>query len=245
MIRIAIVDDRMQECAKIETYIETVSKQLHQKVEVEPYTSSSSFLHAIQNNHEAFHLIFLDIELDEKTGIDIAQHIRYVMQDELQQIVYISGNSTYSLSLHDTHPLDFLVKPIEQNAIEKILQRYLKIAGLWTDTFSYQVAGDVITIKLKNIRYFQVVDKTIAVYTIDGVDYFKGSLNEIAEKLRKFNFLHIHRSYLVNPVYIKIFEYDKVILSDGFGDTHELPIGSAKRAEICKMRMEWLRQKGG
>lgn len=61
-------------------------------------------------------------------------------------------------------------------------------------------------------------------------DLFYGSLIDIELKLKKFNFLYIHRSYLVNSLYVKIYEYDKVILLD---DTI-LPIGSSKRSEICK-----------
>ena len=102
MIRIAVVDDDIKICSHIERYMTSFSKKYNQKIEVEPYTSSEGFFKSIQENHEVYDLIFLDIEVDEKTGIDIAKYIRYVMQDELQQIVYISGKTDYSLSLHDT-----------------------------------------------------------------------------------------------------------------------------------------------
>ena len=91
MIRIAVVDDDIKICSHIERYMTSFSKKYNQKIEVEPYTSSEGFFKSIQENHEVYDLIFLDIEVDEKTGIDIAKYIRYVMQDELQQIVYISG----------------------------------------------------------------------------------------------------------------------------------------------------------
>lgn len=212
----------------------------NQKIEVEPYTSSEGFFKSIQENHEVYDLIFLDIEVDEKTGIDIAKYIRYVMQDELQQIVYISGKTDYSLSLHDTHPLDFIVKPIKDEQLEKVIIRYMKISGHWTNVFSYQVGRDTVKIKINEIRYFSVVNKDVVIHTIKDEDCFRGSIREIEESLRKYNFLYIHRSYLVNPMYIKIYEYDQVILNDG---KTKLPIGSSKRAEICKKRIELQRIK--
>ena len=80
----------------------------------------------------------------------------------------------------------------------------------------------------------------MVIHTIKDEDCFRGSIREIEESLRKYNFLYIHRSYLVNPMYIKIYEYDQVILNDG---KTKLPIGSSKRAEIRKKRMELQRIK--
>ncbi len=240
MIRIAVVDDDIKICSHIERYMMSFSKKYNQKIEVEPYTSSEGFFKSIQENHEVYDLIFLDIEVDEKTGIDIAKYIRYVMQDELQQIVYISGKTDYSLSLHDTHPLDFIVKPIKDEQLEKVIIRYMKISGHWTNVFSYQVGRDTVKIKINEIRYFSVVNKDVVIHTIKDEDCFRGSIREIEESLRKYNFLYIHRSYLVNPMYIKIYEYDQVILNDG---KTKLPIGSSKRAEIRKKRMELQRIK--
>lgn len=240
MIRIAIVDDDIKICSHIERYMISFSQKYSQKIEVEPYTASKGFFKAIQENHEVYDLIFLDIEIDEKTGIDIAEYIRYVMQDELQQIVYISGKSEYSLALHDTHPLAFVIKPIKDEQLEKIIMRYMKISENWTDIFSYQIGRDIIKVKIHEIMYFSVVNKNVIIHTQGGEDCFRSSIREIEESLRKYNFLYIHRSYLVNPMYIKILEYDQVILTDG---KTKLPIGSSKRAEICKKRIELQRKK--
>lgn len=235
MIRIAVVDDKKEICSHIEKYVSSFSAKQNIEIEVEPYFKSEEFIFAIKQNREVFDLIFLDIELDEKTGIDIANMIRYEMRDELQPIVYISGKSSYSLSLHDTHPLDFIVKPVEYDRFEKVMIRYLKITGKWTDVFSFQSGVDYVKIKINKIKYFSVVNKDILIHTVDGQYYFKGSLREIEQQLRKYDFLYIHRSYLVNPLYVKIFEYDKVILSD---NKTKLPIGSSRRAGICKKRIE-------
>ena len=235
MIRIAVVDDDIHICSHIEKYMNTFAENHTQNIEVEPYNSSESFFHAIKNNNEVYDLIFLDIELDEKTGIDIAEYIRYERQDELQQIVFISGKSGYSLALHDTHPLDFIVKPIHDEQLEKVIVRFLKISGKWSNTFQYNIGSDTIKVKISDIRYFSVQNKDIIIHTVSHDDFFRGSLREIEKELRQYGFLHIHRSYLVNSMYIQIFEYDQVILTDGITT---LPIGSSKRTEICRKRIE-------
>ena len=93
------------------------------------------------DNNETFDLIYLDIEIDNKTGIDIANHIRSVMDDEFQQIVY-------SIKLHETYPLDFIIKPIKQESVEKIMNCYMKISGRFTDNFTYNIGTDRYKIKM-------------------------------------------------------------------------------------------------
>ena len=95
MIRIAIVDDNIEICSYLEKILLHYAEKINEKIEVEPYTNSKSFFAAL-NKSEAFDLIYLDIEIDNQTGIDIANHIRSVLEDELQQIVYILS---YYLSL--------------------------------------------------------------------------------------------------------------------------------------------------
>ena len=141
MIRIAIVDDIIEICSSLERILLHYAEKIDEKIEVEPYTSSETFFSALDNN-ETFDLIYLDIEIDNRTGIDIANHIRSVMDDELQQIVYISGKPEYSIKLHETHPLDFIIKPIKQESVEKIMNRYMKISGRFTDNFTYNIGTD-------------------------------------------------------------------------------------------------------
>lgn len=115
MLRVAVIDDQIGVCSYIEECLTEISRRIGQPIETEPYTRSSTFLEALRARHEVFDLIFLDIELDESSGIDIANVIRYEILDELQPIVYISGKTEYSLSLHDSHPLGFLIKPLQQH----------------------------------------------------------------------------------------------------------------------------------
>lgn len=53
--------------------------------------------------------------------------------DEITQIVYISGKSEYALELFDINPLNFLVKPLNYEKIEKVINKYLKLRNgfLW------------------------------------------------------------------------------------------------------------------
>ena len=104
MIRIAVVDDVCEVCTQLEKYLLQLSDKYNQEIEVEPFHSGKSICDALKK-HDSYDLIFLDIELDQISGIDVGKFIRDTLEDELQLLVYISANSQYSLQLHQMHPL--------------------------------------------------------------------------------------------------------------------------------------------
>lgn len=237
MIRIAIVDDNIEICSYLEKILLRYAEKINEKIEVEPYTNSKSFFAAL-NKKEAFDLIYLDIEIDNQTGIDIANHIRSVLEDELQQIVYISGKPEYSIKLHETHPLDFVVKPIEQEEIEKIMNRYMKISGRFTDNFTYNIGMDQYKIKLKEILYFNVRNHTIDMHTNNDIISIHGTLKTLEKELKKYGFLRIHRKILVNSTHIKAYHYENVVLYNG----ESLEIGKTYHNDVTTFKLESFRE---
>lgn len=237
MIRIAIVDDNIEICSYLEKILLRYAEKINEKIEVEPYTNSKSFFAAL-NKSEAFDLIYLDIEIDNQTGIDIANHIRSVLEDELQQIVYISGKPEYSIKLHETHPLDFVVKPIEQEEIEKIMNRYMKISGRFTDNFTYNIGMDQYKIKLKEILYFNVRNHTIDMHTNSDIISIHGTLKTLEKELKKYGFLRIHRKILVNSTHVKAYHYENVVLYNG----ESLEIGKTYHNDVTTFKLESFRE---
>jgi len=237
MIRIAIVDDLLEVCSCLEKVLVNYGDKTGEAIEVEPYTSSKSFFNALKNN-ETFDLIFLDIEIDEKSGIDIANHIRNIMDDELQQIVYISGKMEYSIRLHETHPLDFIIKPIQQDTVERIMNRYMKISGRFTDSFTYTINSDKFKIKLKDILYFDVYNHTTDMHTKNDIISIHEALKNLEKELKRYGFIRIHRKILVNSAYIKEYHYENVVLYNG----EALEVGKTYHNDVTTFKLESFRE---
>lgn len=238
MIRIAIVDDNTAICSFIEDILTESAEKYNIEMEIEPYLSGEVFIKAL-NSGQAFDLIFLDIELNQISGIDVARCIRNYLDDDIQQIIFISAKEQYSLELHSFHPLDFLIKELKTEDVEKVFVRYLKIAGLYNDTFTVKSGRDTQKIKIKDIKYLTVVNRIVYIILKDNkqIEYYSTLNKEYKEQLAAFNFLFVHKQYIVNPQYISIYEYDKVTLNDGT----VIPIGSSRRKEI---RSQQFRVKG-
>ena len=65
-------------------------------------------------------------------------------------------------------------------------------------------------------------------------DKFYGSLENIYLQLNKYNFLLIHKSYLINPIHVRKCTYESVEMSNHI----VLPIAQSKRKEIREKQLE-------
>ena len=72
---------------------------------------------------------------------------------------------------------------------------------------------------------------TVKALDRNGKEYkLKGKLNDIYERVKGFGFLFIHKSYIVNNLYIRKYSYDNVELDDNV----ILPVSRQRREEIKK-----------
>lgn len=228
MFNIAICDDEIKICSQIENYLKLVKEKLNININVQVYYSGEHLIDELSNGI-SYNLIFLDIELITTDGINIGNIIRNTLKDEFTQIAYISGNSKYALQLFDTNPINFLVKPLKYEDIEKVMIRLLKLNNIWSETFTYKTYQDIHNIRISNIMYFKRNRRQIIIYFYDGKnDIFYGSFDEIHSQLKRNQFILTHKSYLVNYKYIKEFHTDSIILNNN----EVIPISQSQRKAV-------------
>lgn len=226
MIRIAIVDDADDVCEYIESFLEDFSKTENISIQYDSYHRGKEFLSVIEQQY--FDCIFLDIEVDEITGIDISKTLRGAIGNTTTEIIYISGHRQYAIDLFDYDPITFLLKPIEDEKLYKAFVKLLKRLKINDNLFSFAYKRDIIRIPVKEILYFTSNDHKVVLQTADRTYEFYDTLDRIAVLLERQNFLHIHKSFLVNSLHIQKYSYDSVIMDNG----DQLTIAQSKRKEI-------------
>ena len=111
MYRVGICDDDKVLCSLLEEQIQALSAEFLVKFEIEVWYCGETLERNLKKG-VALDILFLDIELLGKNGIDIGAFIRDEMEDTDTHIVYISSKQGYAMELFKMQPLDFLVKPI-------------------------------------------------------------------------------------------------------------------------------------
>lgn len=226
MFCVAVCDDEKEICLEIKSYLETYIES--DTVEVKLFTSGEKLYETISVGKH-FDLIFLDIELKLLNGVTVGKKIRKELYDESTHIVFISGKPEYALELFSIHPLHFLVKPFTQQQIVDVLKKAMRLAVIYQDFFEFKIAANYYKIRYGDIWYFESNGRKTILYTQKDKYEFYAKLNDV-EQMTESHFLRIHQSYLVNPLFINRYEYNKVYLINSF----ILPISESYRLFVKK-----------
>lgn len=232
MIKIAVVDDENIICSYVEQSLLNLSKKYGISIETDVFNSGEDLIKTIKETF--YDVIFLDIKMKDLSGIDISRIIRNTMGNEAIQIIYISGNTEYAIEVFEYDPFHFLPKPLNNEKIENAFVKLIHKLRLKSEAFTYKVGHDSVKVAIKDILYFESNKRKIIIHYSDKKDEFYGSLENILQQLGKYNFLHIHKSYLVNPVHVHKCTYESVEMSNHV----VLPIAQSKRKEIREKQLE-------
>lgn len=235
MFKIAICDDNRIQCNEIECIIEEFLRTESFKHEIDVFISGEEIIRSLKEG-ERYDIIYLDIEMEQINGVFVGQYIRNVLQDDMTQLVYISGNTSYALELFQIRPLHFLIKPLSKQQILQTLEKTIELQGRKMKLLTYKTGKTEKKVQFKDIMYFSSEAKKIVIHMKDTQDSFYGKLVDIIYPTE--DFLYIHKSFLVNRHYVMQFKFDSVILVNA----EELPISRAYRKTVRGKLMEWLRE---
>ncbi len=227
MIRIAICDDEKEFVQQLTQYILKASKTFNEQFEIDGYTDSRVLIESLKE--EKYDVIFLDIQMPYIDGLAIGKYIRNNLDDNVTEIVYISSERKYAMDLFSVRPMNFIIKPVSENDIFDMLQLGLKLVKNSSQLFDYELKGETHRVKLSDIYYFKSdARKIIMIMSNETEISFYGKMSELAEKVTKYNFKYIHKSYIINSIHVKHFTARKVIMNNG----HELPVSRTNRENI-------------
>lgn len=214
MIRVAVCDDETGTCHEIENLILTFAKSRALQIETEVFYSGETLYRSIQEQC-TFDLVFLDIQLLALDGVSVGKQIREQLGNENISIVYFSSKETYAMSLFQVRPLDFLIKPITQDKVAATLEKFIQLNEANKKAFFFQVGKSVCKLFLDEIYYFACSGKKVEIHTKTGVSTFYGGMQEVEGQVAGMGFWTIHKSYIVNAVYVSVYHYDSVQMTDG------------------------------
>ena len=246
MISISICDDSSVICGEIEQALKTYARTRMQALEIEIYYSGARLLQVLRGG-KRFDLIFLDIELRESSGVEIGRMIRNELHDEAVQIVYISTQTSYAMALFDIRPLHFLIKPLSPEDIIQNVEKAIALMGREKTQFSFSANRRLYQIPCSSIVYLMSNAKRIQLFTIQDPNNaqgqetyeFYGQLRNVIQELPRKHFFRIHKSFIVNDVYVKECDYDEVRLSTGMRLPISQPYRKGFREQLMGTRRGW------
>lgn len=232
MLKIAVVDDEKDVATQTERLLIDVCAKLRLEAEIEVLGSGEETV-CLLNGNGVYHLIFLDIEMGAYSGIDVSRFIREALQDEITQIVYVTGKNGYDRQLFEFRPFGFIEKPATAEKVRELLSKYVRIYGETQEVFEYKSGHSTYFVKLSDILYFESVDRKVKIKTLVGEEVFYGAVRKLSEQLSEKGFFMPHKSYLVNYRVIKSFHPDGLTLVND----EQIPIAKGKRRDIARLQL--------
>ena len=231
-MRIAVCDDDV----KIAEYISDKISEYTPDCSVNTFSNPDSLMTFLCSNETD--LIFMDIVLEDKNGIDVAAKIAKKYPKVMTVFITAFADKFSEEIFLKLKPYGYLHKPLKT----EILHHYLDSANhdieVRNRKLSVKIGVDVIDIPFEKIIYVESEKRLSHIY-VDGCDnpydtYAK--LDDIQRNLDN-GFIRCHKSYSVNADYIKAIEKDCFLLKCG----KEIPISMAMHSDA---RVSYFKAKG-
>jgi two-component system, LytTR family, response regulator len=193
-------------------------------------------------------LVFLDVQMDDKTGFDLLKEIPEINFE----IIFTTAYEKYAVQAFKFSAIDYLLKPLDADDLVSAVNKVIKkISG--SDT------SQKINALFHNLQNHQS-SKKISIPTLDGLIFLDTNdiircqshinysilflkdkqkitvaktLKEFEELLSDYNFYRVHNSHLINLAYIK--KYNKGKGGSIFMSDHsEVEVSSRRKEGLLK-----------
>lgn len=235
MYRIGICDDNEAFGGEIDTYLMEYAKKEGISIETEIFLSGEEYLDFLEKEPK-LDLLFLDIELGKKiNGVQVGNMMRADISNEATQIVYVSAKEQYALQLFRSRPMDFLIKPVQKDEIERIMSEYRRLSDIQKKFFEYHIGRAAHRIASGEIMYFQCCGRKVRINTVKNEKIeFYGKMADVKAQLDQRGFLEIHKSYIVNIGCVSAFHVKEVVMVNG----ERLPVSQSLQKKIQQRVLE-------
>ncbi|NLU50729.1 MAG: response regulator transcription factor [Syntrophomonadaceae bacterium] len=169
-------------------------------------------------------LVFLDINMPELSGLEIAQRLNELHNPPL--FAFVTIHSHFAVDAFELNALDYIVKPLEPMRIQETIDRAknrlvhekliesrveeklkeridifvkkLRKEEVFFDKFPIRERGKIILLNQEEIIYAESQGKKVIICT-DKQEYSTNyTLNELESRLDRNTFFRVHHAFIVN-----------------------------------------------
>ena len=152
-------------------------------------------------------LVFLDIQMPEKTGFELLEELDYV-----PQVIFVTAYDEFAIKAFEVNALDYILKPVDSQRLEKTLLK-LKEENSEFNREESKISNEKLTledqifikdgdkcwfVELKNVRLFESEGNYVRVYFDKSKPLILKSLNNLERRLSDKDFFRANRKHIIN-----------------------------------------------
>jgi two-component system LytT family response regulator len=236
MINAVIIDDERKAAEVLDFKIKELNTGVQVIHKIYDAEKAISFL-----NHEDIDLVFLDIEMPEKSGFDVLKAVN--IPDF--EVIFVTGYQNYAIQAIQFSAIGYVMKPVDDddlslainNAKTKINDKKSKernlqlldnlIAANHNKKIGVPTMYGLEFLKLNEIIRCEGLQKCTKVSTADGKNIVSSyNIGEFLKLLEPYGFLAVHKSHLINMSKIKKYMKEGTVHMD---DDSVVPIARRRK----------------
>lgn len=194
MIKIAICEDQLEDLNFLQEHLHQLLTEKEISYNITCFTSGKDMLKCLEK--QLFSIYFIDIYLDEVSGILLAQTIREKNREA--PLVFTTRSQDHYVDGFELGVLHYLTKPFTYEQVKEALERSLKVASYNEQFLEVVVNRERMYLLYREIVFIESQNRYCRIVTTSGDFMVYTRLDDLEEQLVDARFLRCHRSFIVN-----------------------------------------------
>lgn len=213
-LRVLIVDDEPLSRSSLEN-------ALRARNDIQTLDCANDAVEALELlQSRSYDVLLLDIQMPELSGIELADRLNK-WRRPMPSIVFVTAHHQYAVAAFEKHAVDYVLKPFSDNRVHEALdmairrtesERVAQLVKILPQLEEVLSKSAKIAIKTKrrilfidpaDVVIIQAQGNYVLLQRHSGSYLLRESISTMAEKLKGYGFIRIHRSVLVNGSFVE------------------------------------------
>ena len=235
-MRVAICDDEKN----IRELIGNKVVKQYPDAEIVFFSSGEELLLSDKN----IDILFLDIQMTGRNGMDTARELRKKDKDVI--LIFVTAVEEYVFQAFDVGAFHYIVKPINETKFMDVLRKAVdelnsnrKDVNETEERYLMINSGGVhMKVIFDDIVYAEIFNRKIVIHKLNDTIEYYGKMSDL-ESLAGDSFFRPHRAYLINFKYVEKYDASTVYLENG-----SVLMAKQNYPEFVKRYMKYIQRRG-
>jgi two-component system LytT family response regulator len=195
-MKILIVDDEELARTRLQRMLSSIDSY-----EIAHAMNATEALSAV--GEDSYDLIFLDVNMPGMNGLELGYELKY--SNPNSAIIFQTAYEEHALKAFDIGAVGYLVKPYSIEQLKQTLQRVEVKRHEESKDFRIlsKVGDNYLLLHPHEVHYVKADLSEVMLRSAKGFSYYGQKISDLEKKLQNYDFVRIHRSYLININEIK------------------------------------------
>jgi two-component system, LytTR family, response regulator len=213
-MRVLIVDDEPLARNALEIV-------LRARNDIESVDSAVDALQALELlQKRPYDVLLLDIRMPELSGIELADRLKK-RKPPIPAIIFVTAHDQHAVTAFEKHAVDYVLKPFSDERIHDALdtaarrtqaERAARLTELLphleglaakSSRIAIKTKGSILFVDPADVAVVEAQGNYVLLQRLSGSYLLRESISTLAQKLKPYGFIRIHRSILVNTSFVE------------------------------------------